>query len=324
MRLTNVLGDRRIFLSIVIVVVAAIMSALSPYFLQVDNLLSMTQYGAVIGLLALGQAIVILGGGGGIDLSIGAMLSLSGVFMGWLTEGLGWNPWAAAALALTCGAVLGLVNGLLVSVVGIPPLIATLSTLYLYGSLANVFTGGMQFGGFDVAGFRYLGQGALLGIPIQVLFVLLPAFVFAMWAMRRTRGGQQIYQTGTSERAADLVGVDVRALRIRLYVIAGVLAATGAVVTNSWLLTARPSAGVGLELQAITIAVLGGIDIFGGKGHLSGVLLGVLLVVVVNTGLQLAGVGNSIQVGILGAILVVSVLFNRFLAATRSPRGAQT
>lgn len=324
MRITNILADRRVFLAILIVVVAAIMSVLSPYFLQVDNLLSMTQYGAVIGLLALGQAIVILGGGGGIDLSVGAMLSLSGVSMGWLTATLGWNPWLAAAAALVCGATLGLINGLLISGVGIPPLIATLSTLYLYGSLSNVLTGGMQFGGFDTSGFQLLGQGAILGIPIQVLFVLLPAFGFAIWTMRRTRGGQQIYQTGTSQRAADLVGVNVPALRIRLYVIAGILAAAGAVVTNSWLLTARPSAGVGLELQAITIAVLGGIDILGGKGHLSGVLLGVLLVVVVNTGLQLAGVGNSIQVGILGAILVLSVLSNRFLALTRIPRRVAT
>lgn len=314
----SALSDRRVFLAFLIVAVGVVMSLLSPYFLQVNNLLAMTQYGAVIGLLALGQALVILGGGGGIDLSVGSALSLSGVFMGLLTESAGMNPWLAAAVAIAFGAGLGLINGLLVGVIGIPPLIATLSTLYLYGSMANVITGGQQFGGFNVAGFEFLGQGAVAGVPVQVLFVLVPAFLIVGWAMARTAVGQRLYQTGTSDRAAALVGVDVRKLRIWLYVLAGLLAAVGAVVTNSWLLTARPSAGTGFELQAITIAVLGGIDIFGGKGHISGVFLAVILVVVVNSGLQLAGVANSVQVGILGALLVLSVLLNRALAGRQA------
>lgn len=318
MNFTRVIADRRILLGFLIVIAGIVMSLLSPYFLQVGNLLSMTQYGAVIGLLALGQALVILGGGGGIDLSVGAMLSLSGVFMGFLTEGVGLNPWLAAPLAIAFGALLGLVNGLLIAKVGLLPLIATLATMFFYASLANVVTGGKQFGGFDVANFNLLGQGAVLGIPIQVLFVTIPAFAVAIWAMPRTRFGQELYEIGSSARAASLIGVSVPNQRIRLYVISGSLAALGAVITNAWLLTARPSAGTGLELQAITIAVLGGLDIFGGKGHLSGVLLGLVLVVVVNNGLQLAGVGNSIQVGILGAILIASVLLNTLVARSRA------
>ncbi|MFV0430423.1 MAG: ABC transporter permease [Arachnia sp.] len=318
MRLRTIIADRRIFLVVLIVLSGLVMSLLSPYFFRVDNLLSMTQYGSVIGLLALGQALVILGGGGGIDLSIGATLSLSGVVMGLMTEAFGINPWLAAVIAIGCGALLGAINGLLITKVGLLPLIATLSTMFLYTSLANVVTGGRQFGGFDVSNFRMLGQGAVLGIPVQVLFVTLPAFGIAIWAMSRTRFGQETYEVGSSSRAASLVGVSVPRHRISLYVIAGSLAGLGAVVTNAWLLTARPSAGTGLELQAITIAVLGGIDIWGGKGHLTGVLLGLLLVVVVNNGLQLAGVGNSIQVGILGAILIGSVLLNTFLTRGRS------
>lgn len=318
MRIAQQVQDRRILLIGLIVLAGFIMSQLSPYFFKIDNLLSMTQYGAVIGLLALGQALVILGGGGGIDLSIGAMLSLSGVFMGLLTQTTGMNPWLAALLAVAFGAFLGLVNGLLVTKIGLVPLIATLSTMFLYASLANVVTGGKQFSGFDVSGFSMLGHGAIIGIPVQVLLVTLPAFVIAIWVMRRTRFGQQTYEIGSGARAAALVGVSVSKQRICLYVTAGSLAALGAVVTNAWLLTARPSAGTGLELQAITIAVLGGIDIWGGRGQLSGVLLGLILVVVVNNGLQLAGVGNSIQVGILGAILIVSVLLNTFATRNRS------
>lgn len=318
MNLTKLVADRRVFLVLVILIAGVIMTMLSPYFLHINNLLSMTQYGAVIGLLALGQALVILGGGGGIDLSIGAMLSLSGVVMGLLTQQFGLNPWLAAPLAIGVGALLGLINGILINKVGLLPLIATLSTMFLYASLANVVTGGKQFGGFDVAGFKNLGQGAILGIPVQVLLVTVPAFVAAILMMKYTRFGQQTYEMGSSARAASLVGVSVTRNRTLLYVISGALAGTGAVITNAWLLTARPSAGTGLELQAITISVLGGIDIWGGKGHLTGVLLGLLLVVVVNNGLQLAGVGNSIQVGILGAILIGSVLLNTVVNRNRS------
>jgi ribose/xylose/arabinose/galactoside ABC-type transport system permease subunit len=160
-----------------------------------------------------------------------------------------------------------------------------------------------------------LGQGAIAGIPVQVLLVLVPVYLVAALALWRTRRGREVYQLGSNARAASLVGSNVRRTRWGLYVISGVLAATGAVVTNSWLLTSRPSAGFGLELQAITIAVLGGIDIFGGRGRVSGVLIAVALVVVVNSGLQLAGVGSTVQVGVLGAILILSVVLNRLVSA---------
>lgn len=313
MTLRDRLADRRVLLVVLIVVVGAIMSMLSPYFLRVDNLLRMTQYGAVIGLLALGLALVMLGGRGGMDLSVGSNLSLCGVVMGMLTERAGMDPWLAAALTLLAGALFGAVNGLLVGLLDILPLIVTLCTLFLYGSLANVLTGGDQLGGFDRSGFPALGQTAILGVPTQVLVVLVPAFVLAIVAQERTRFGRVLHQLGTNDRAAALVGIDARRFRFALYCVSGTLAALGAVVTNAWLLTARPSAGTGLELQAITIAVLGGVDIFGGRGHLVGVLLAVALVVVLTSGLQLAGVGNSVQTGVLGAVLVGSVLLNNLL-----------
>ncbi|MEV0830387.1 ABC transporter permease [Nonomuraea rubra] len=307
-------SDRRVFLAVLVVALGAVMSLLSPYFLQVGNLLAMTQYGAVIGLLALGQAFVILGGRGGIDLSVGSVLSLSGIVMGLLAQNLGLSPWLAALAAVAFGGLLGSVNGLLIARLGLPPLIVTLSTLFLYGALAQVLTGGGQLGGFDGQGFAALGQSAILGVPTQVLLILAPMFALAIWAQNRTAFGRRLHQAGTSDRAAGLAGIDVNRLRFRLYVLSGSLAALGAVVTNAWLLTARPSAGTGMELQAITIAVLGGIDIFGGRGHLSGVLLALTVVVVLSWGLQLAQVGNSVQTGILGLVLVGAALLNNLLS----------
>lgn len=308
-RVSNLLRDRTALLVALILVTSVVMSFISPYFLVLDNLLAMTQFGAVIGLLALGQTLVILGGGGGIDISVGSMLSLCGVLMG-LAVGQGVNVWAAAGIALVIGFLLGALNGFLVTVVGIPALIATLGTLYLFASAAQVLAGGSQIGGFDQAGFSFLGTGTVLGIPTQVLLVLLPVYGVAAWVMRRSLFGRRVYEVGNNDRAARLVGASPARTRFVVYCVSGLLAGLGAVVTNSWLLVARLGAGEGFELQSITIAVLGGTHIFGGRGRVSGTLLAVLLIVILSSGLQLAGVDPSWQAGVLGVVLVLSVVLN--------------
>lgn len=319
LRVTNLLRDRTALLLVLILVTSVVMSVISPYFLVLDNLLTMTQFGAVIGLLALGQTLVILGGGGGIDISVGATLSLCGVLMG-LVVGEGVNVWAAAGLALAAGLLLGALNGFAVTVVGIPALIATLGTLYLFGSAAQVLAGGTQVGGFDQAGFSFLGTGTVAGIPAQVLFVLLPAYALAAWVMRRSLFGRRVYEVGNNGQASRLVGSSPARTRFVLYCVSGLLAGLGAVVTNSWLLVARPGAGEGFELQSITIAVLGGTYIFGGRGRVSGTLLAVLLIVILGSGLQLAGVDPSWQGGVLGVVLVLAVVLNNAFLRGRGER----
>ncbi len=318
-RVTAAFRDRTVFLVLLIVVTSIAMSLISPYFLNLDNLLSMTQFGAVIGLLALGQTLVILGGGGGIDISVGSMLSLCGVTMG-LILGQGVPVWPAAALALLVGLALGAFNGLLITVVGIPALIATLGTLYLYGSAAQVLAGGRQIGGFDQSGFAFLGTGTIAGVPTQVLLVLLPAYAVAAWVMRRSLFGRRVYEVGNNDKAARLVGASPSRIRFTLYCVSGLLAGLGAVITCAWLLVARPGAGAGFELQSITIAVLGGTYIFGGRGRLSGTLLAVLLIVILGSGLQLAGVDPAWQAGVLGAVLVLSVVLNNLFVTRGSER----
>ncbi len=308
-RISSLLRDRTALLVALIVVTSVVMSLISPYFLVLDNLLTMTQFGAVIGLLALGQTLVILGGGGGIDISVGSMLSLCGVLMG-LTVGRGVNVWVAVGIGLAIGLLLGALNGFLITVIGIPALIATLGTLYLFGSAAQVLAGGTQIGGFDQAGFSFLGTGTVLGVPTQVLFVLLPVYAVTAWIMHRSLFGRRVYEVGNNDQASRLVGASPARTRFALYCISGLLAGLGAVVTNSWLLVARPGAGEGFELQSITIAVLGGTHIFGGRGRVSGTLIAVLLIVILSSGLQLAGVDPSWQAGVLGVVLVLSVVLN--------------
>ena len=310
--------DRRILLIAIILIAGAAMSMLSPYFLRTDNLLSMMQYGVVLGLLALGQTLVIIGGGGGIDLSVGSMLSLSSVGFGILAVHLGVDPWIAGIATILIGALLGAINAALINLVRLPPLIATLGTLYLYASLALVLSGGSDINGFDRSGFVFLGQSRILGVPTQVLLVLIPVFVLAAGMMTKTRLGREIYQVGNNAQGALLAGVQVRKVRSSLYVISGALAGLAAVVNASWLLNAKAAAGTGMELQAITIAVLGGVVITGGIGRVSGTFLGLTLVVVLNSGLQLAGVSNTWQIGLLGVALIVSVLLNNVAARGRA------
>jgi len=304
----RLMGDRRIALGILIAIAIVAMGMISPYFLEAGNLLSLMQYSSVVGLLAIGQSLVILGGGGGIDLSVGSMLSLSSITFGLLAVDAGWSPWLAALGAIVAGALLGLFNGVLINVFNMPPLIVTLGTLYLYGSLALVLANGLDINGFDRDGFSILGQSTIFGIPTQVIFVLIPSYAAVAWVMSRTRFGREVYETGSNAIAARISGVNVKWTRIKLYAISGVFSAMGAVVTASWLLNAKSTAGVGQELQAITIAVLGGIVITGGVGRVSGTLLALVLVAVLNSGMALAGVGSTYQIGLLGVVLIVSVL----------------
>jgi ribose/xylose/arabinose/galactoside ABC-type transport system permease subunit len=309
----SLLTDRRTMLAAVFVAMLLTFSWLSPALVRPALLLDITKFGVVVGLLTLGQTLIILSGRGGIDLSVGSTLSLAGIVMGLAVEA-GVPVWPAAGLAIVTGVVLGAVNGALIAFVGIPALIGTVGTLFLYGSLALVISGGTAVSGYGDAGFPFLGQGTVLGMPAQLILVLLPAYAVLGWLVARTRFGRTIYEVGNGDRAARLVGRSPNLLRFWLFCLSGGLAGLGAVVTNSWLQTARPAAGAGLELQAVTIAVLGGTHIFGGRGRLSGTFLALFVVILLNAGLQFNGIDQVWQSGVLGALLVGSVVLNNLLS----------
>lgn len=310
--LVTLLRNRLVFLVTVNVAVFVLLSYLSPFFLDFYSLLEMTRFGAVLGLIALGQTLVFVSGRGGIDLSVGSMLSLSGVFFATLVVTLGVPVPVAVVAALAFGLALGAINGVLAAIVGMPPFIATLSTLYIYSSLALVWTDGAPVAGFPRA-FGVLGQGTVAGVPNQVLLVLVPVALLLIYVVNNTVFGRSIFFVGINDTAARLSGINVRGTRIAVYAISGALAAAGAVVTASWLMSARPDAGSGAELQAITVAVLGGASITGGEGSLSGTLLSVLLVTMIAFGMELAGINTIWQLAVLGLLLLVTVLLNQFV-----------
>ena len=312
---------QRFLLLLGLLVAAVVMGALlSPSFLQVSTIAYLLQYVPVLGVLGMAQALVMLSGGPGIDLSIGAIMSLVGLAIAALF-GLGVPLWAACMLGLALGAGLGAVNAVLVCVLGVPSLMATLATMFAYSGLALALTGGSPIGGIP-ASFGTLAQGRFLGVPIHMWTIFVPLAVVFHVLLSRTRIGSHIYAAGNDERAAFLSGVPVRRLRFALYCLSGIVAGIAGIMTLSWFQAARPDAGEGMELLSITIAVLGGTAIFGGTGRISGVVLAVLIVTTMQTALQLANISQAWQLAAIGLLLIGSVMLDnavgeRLRAATR-------
>lgn len=310
----------RLFMLVALWVVAIIvMALLSPYFWRASTIPYLLQYVPILGLLGLGQTLVILAGGPGIDLSVGSILSLVGVAVGALFS-IGVDIWIASAIGIVLGAALGFLNGFLVNVLRIPSLMATLATMFAFGGFALAVTAGRPIGGFP-ASFSWLGQGHTFGLPNAIVFVLLPVALILHVMLTRTTIGRHIVACGNDDRAAHLSGLNVIRLRIGLYALSGVLAALGSIISMSWFLAARPDAGRGMELLAVTIAVLGGTHIFGGTGGVPGTIVAILIVTTLQIGLQLANISAAWQLGLIGVLLIVSV---SRLSTLRSGQGAKS
>lgn len=279
---------------------------LSPHFLQASTVGYLLQYVPVLGVLGMAQTLVMLSGGPGIDLSIGATMSLVGLAIAAMF-GLGVPLLVACALGLGIGGLLGAVNAVLVCVLRIPSLMATLATFFTYSGLALALTGGSALGGFP-DWFGVLAQGRFLGVPIHMWTVFVPLAIVLHVLLSRTRIGSHIYAAGNDERAAFLSGVKVWRLRFSLYCLSGVIAGLAAIMTLSWFQAARPDAGEGMELLSVTIAVLGGAHIFGGIGRISGTVLAVLIVTTMQVALQLANISQAWQLATIGLLLVGSVV----------------
>lgn len=308
----SIAKSRTRFLLLLLVVEIIVLSCISPYFFNMSNLLQVTQFGATLTLLSLGEALVMISGRDGIDISIGSTMSLSGVIFGLAVMNGAGIP-AAAAVTLLGGVVCGAVNGLLIAAARVPALIATLGTQYIYSSLALYLTGGIPISGFPDS-FSFLSLKSTFGIPNQILFVVIPVSVLIFVLVYKMKFGRRVYLMGTNPEAAKYAGIRERKVRAMVYVLAGLLASVSAIINNSWLMTARADAGSGTEMQAITVAVLGGIGVAGGIGHLGGVLIGVVIITMLNSGLQIANVNSVWQLAALGFILITAIILNQLMS----------
>lgn len=308
----SIAKSRTKFLLLLFVIEMVILSLISPYFFSLSNLMQVTQFGAALTLLSLGESLVMIAGRDGIDISIGSIMSLSGVIFG-LAVINGCSILVATILTLLTGVVLGSINGFLVAVAKVPALIATLGTQYIYGSLALYLTGGIPISGFPES-FEFLSLESTFGIPNQILFVVIPVTILVLILVYKMKFGRRVYLMGTNPEAAKYTGIKERSVRMWVYILAGVLAAISAIINNSWLMTARADAGTGMEMQAITVAVLGGIGVAGGVGHLGGVLIGVIIITMMNSGLQIANINSIWQLATLGFILIIAIILNHLMS----------
>jgi ribose/xylose/arabinose/galactoside ABC-type transport system permease subunit len=270
-------------------------------------------------MLGLAELLVITSGRGGIDLSVGAIVSLTSMIFGFAYGQWGWPLLLAIVLAAAFGGLLGAVNGFLVAYVGYPALITTLATYYAFSSLAIVINAQQPISTPPIQQLYSTAQSvSVLGLPVPLgtLTFLLPTAVVVWLLLNRTTYGRRLYAIGTNDVAAQWTGIDVRRSRFTAYLLAGVISGLVAVVTVAQFASARPDAGTagnGMALPAITIAVLGGVAITGGIGRVAGVVLATLLVVWLNAGILLAVPGNAgtqFQLFALGAVLVFAALLN--------------
>ena len=283
------------------VLLIVILSILSPYFLSVNNFFNILVAVAVIGIMAVTTTMVIVSGG--IDLSIGSVVAIAGVMVALLSQFM--PIFLAALVALVIGMVVGYINGLAVTRFNINPLIATLGMLSIVRGIAFAASGGLTRDIFDPA-FSFLGQGYLLGIPFQVIVMVL-LFLLTAWLMRRTTFGRAIYAVGGNAQAARLAGLPVRRLQMAVYVLSGLSAALAGVFLASQLSAGAPAAATGIELSVIAAVILGGSSLSGGKGTIWGTLLGVLILGTLNNGLTLLNVSSYYQDVARGLVLLFAV-----------------
>jgi ribose transport system permease protein len=296
-----------------LIVLILVASFASPHFLNPVNLLNVLRQVAMYGILGIGMTFVILTKG--IDLSVGSTVALAGV-VGALMMGTGYPIWLSMLACLGLGVLVGAVNGIGVSYWRIPAFIMTLGTMVMVRGFALMAADGgtISLGNAGDA-FFWLGGGYVLGIPTPI-YIFVAVCVIAGVILKLTAFGRAIYAVGSNEEAARLSGINVPVVIFGVYVICGFLAALSGLIFLSRLTVGDPNSGLGLELEAITIAVIGGTSLFGGEGGVLGTIGGAMVLAIIANVLNLAGVSPFSQQVVKGAIIILAVL----LEAGRKPR----
>ena len=308
--LTRRLEVRMIGLAILI---AVVLSFLSPFFLTRSNIFNVLDQSVVIGIVSVGMTFVILTGG--IDLSVGSVAGLTGIVLGLTLEHLP-IPLAISAAVLAGGGI-GLVSGLLVNVFGLAAFVVTLGMMAIGRSLAYILSGQTAISDIP-SGLQDIVYTNVLGIPSNILFLIL--LYVAAWAyLTYTKGGRTVYAVGSNKEAARAAGLSTLLYSVLPYVLSGALAAVAATFSIGQLLSADPLMGNAMELDAIAAVVIGGASLYGGRGSVVGTLMGVFITVMIRNGLNLMGVSPFWQGTAIGTIIIVALLFER-LVSTRVTR----
>jgi ribose transport system permease protein len=303
MAILQKLGPLAAFILLFIVV-----AILNPSFIAPLNILNLLRQVSINALIAFGMTFVILTGG--IDLSVGSTLALSSVLMaGMIVSGI--DPIVAIFISAILGAVMGAINGLLITKGKVAPFIATLATMTIFRGLTLVYTNGNPITGLgNNYAFQLFGRGYLLGIPVPAITMII-AFYILWFILHKTSFGRMTYAIGGNEKASLVSGIKVDRIKWMIYSLAGIMAALAGSILTSRLNSAEPTAGTSYEMDAIAAVVLGGTSLSGGKGRIFGTLVGALIIGTLNNGLNLLGVSSFYQQVVKGIVILIAVLIDR-------------
>lgn len=304
-RLRTFAGSWDALLVVLLLLAILLGTSLSPYFLTGFNISLLTKDLMEKAIMALPMTLIVISGE--IDLSVASILGLASVVLG-VTTNAGIPIGVGIVLVLILGAAAGLLNGLLVTRLGLPSLVVTVGTLGLYRGLAYVVLGDQAVSNFPAA-FTNFGFGTIPGTLIPWSFVVfaLLALVFLV-VLHRSWIGRQIYAVGSNKEAARFAGIRVAQLKLALFVLSGLFAALAGIIFTARFSSARPDNALGFELDVVTIVLLGGVNIFGGRGTLVGVILSLFVIGAVRNALGLANISGDIQNIVVGTLLIFSVL----------------
>lgn len=303
---------RELGLIVVLALLIGVTAAAEPRFVDPDALRNLLRNATILGLLVVGQTLVLITRN--LDLSVGSVLGLSAFMTGDL---LASNPGMPIPIIFVLGILLGcaagVVNGVLVAYGRIPALVVTLGTLYIYRGLAFVWTGGSQVSAHELpGGFLGIGTSTLVGVPTVTLFTIV-ALVGVGWALRSYRAGRELYAIGSNPDAARLAGIRSQRRVLAAFIGSGAIAGLAGVLFTARFATVDATAGSGVELQVIAAAVIGGVAIFGGSGSVWGAALGAVVLTTITSALIVLQVPAFWQLAVVGALLLAAIALDRFI-----------
>ena len=292
----------RFGLLLVILVGIVVMSAISPVFFTAVNFTNVLYVSSVVAVVAIGQMFVLLVGG--IDLSVGAVVAISSVFVVGLTTESGLPTWLAVIICLSMGAVIGFVNGFVTTKFHISSLIVTLGMMSIARGIAYIYTGGSNLAPIP-ADLAAVGNSTIAGIPVFIIFAIVIAII-AHIALGHTRFGRSVYAVGGNKVAARFSGIRSDRIQILAFMVSSILAAVGGLMITVRLGAGSATAGTGLELVVIAAVVIGGTSLFGGEGRVTGTLLGVLLLGLVQNSINLLAVPANFDLVVSGVVIILA------------------
>jgi ribose transport system permease protein len=313
--LKRLFASQAFWVMVSLIIICVAMSIAEPPFHSEENFYNITRNFALVGMMSLGMTVVIITGG--IDLSVGSTMGVVAVASGLMLQaGSSW--FLAVVVALGAGAIVGVINGLLIAYIGLSPFVVTLGMLSAARSAAVVLSRNRMLYQFGPGGpvFKEIGAGAFLGIANPVWFMVLLTVAMAL-VLRFTAWGRHMFAIGGNEQAAILTGVPVKRLKLEAYIVCSLTAAVSGILTVGWAGSAINAMGTGYELRAIASAVIGGANLMGGEGGMFGAFVGSALIEVIRNSLLMAGVDSNWQGLFVGLFIVAAVLLERIRGKRR-------